>query len=237
MARAVSLADELYDKLKAEIISGTIAPGTRLPSQKSIATTQEVSRTVVREAVARLEAQGFARSRQGSGVFVTEGARYRAFQVTREELSELGEIVRLLEMRLAIETEMAGLAAARRDQADVDAMRAAMRQMAEVCEDPAAYASADAQFHMAIAQATKNPYFARFIDFLGIRLVPPRNLYLRDQPGEAHDHYVAKVRAEHEAILAAIVRMDITGARDAARHHMTESLSRHSELGAAMTTG
>jgi GntR family transcriptional regulator, transcriptional repressor for pyruvate dehydrogenase complex len=235
MARAGSLADELYDKLRDQIVSGALAPGTRLPSQKIIATEQEVSRTVVREAVARLEAQGLARSRQGSGVFVADGAHYRAFQVTREELGELGEIVRLLEMRLAIETEMAGLAAARRDQPNIDAMRAALRQMEEVRDDPAASASADARFHMAIAEATRNPYFARFIDFLGVRLVPPRNLYLRDQPGDAHERYVAKVRAEHEAMLAAIVRMDIAGARDAARHHMTESLSRHSELGAAMT--
>lgn len=230
MAKAASLADALYDKLKTQIIDGTIAPGSRLPSQKDIATTQEVSRTVVREAVARLEAQGFAESRQGSGVYVAEGAHYRAFQITREELGELSDIVRLLEMRLAIEAEMAGLAAARRDQSDIDAMRAALRRMAEVSHDPTASAIADAQFHLAIAHATKNAYFARFIDFLGVRLVPPRNLYLRDQPEPAHDEYVAKVRAEHDAILAAIVRMDITGAREAARHHMTESLSRHSEL-------
>ncbi|KHL24389.1 GntR family transcriptional regulator [Croceibacterium mercuriale] len=237
MAKAASLADTLYDKLKTEIIDGTIPPGSRLPSQKDIATTQEVSRTVVREAVARLEAQGFAESRQGSGVYVAPGARYRAFQVTREELGELSDILKLLEMRLAIEAEMAGLAAARRDQPDIDAMRAALRQMAEVSHDPAASALADAQFHLAIARATKNDYFARFIDFLGVRLVPPRNLYLRDQPGEAHDEYVAKVRAEHDAILAAIVRMDITGAREAARHHMTESLSRHSELSGDLPVG
>src|SRR4051794_8345987 len=89
MAKAVSLADELYGRLKAEITSGVIAPGSKLPSQKDIADSENVSRTVVREAVARLEAQGYAVSRQGSGVYVSETARYRAFQVTREELSEL----------------------------------------------------------------------------------------------------------------------------------------------------
>lgn len=230
MSKAASLADGLYAKLKADIMSGVIAPGSKMPSQKDIAESEQVSRTVVREAVARLEAQGYAVSRQGSGVYVPESARYRAFQVTREELSELSDIIKLLEMRLAIETEMAGLAAARRDQSDVVAMRLALKRMREVSDDPAASALADTQFHMAVARATKNDYFARFIDFLGVRLVPPRSLYLRGQPSVAHADYAEKVHSEHDAVLTAIVRMDIAGAREAARLHMMESLMRHSEL-------
>lgn len=236
MAKAASLADVLHAKLKMDIISGTIAPGSKLPSQKEIAANEDVSRTVVREAVARLEAQGYAVSRQGSGVYVSDSAQYRAFQVTREELSELSDIIKLLEMRLAIETEMAGLAAARRDQDDIVAMRMALRRMRDLSEDPAASAAADTQFHMAVARATKNDYFVRFIDFLGVRLVPPRSLYLRDQPTAAHADYVDKVHGEHDAVLAAIVRMDITGARDAARQHMMESLMRHSELSDAIVS-
>lgn len=234
MTKAVSLADILYSKLEAQIVSGEIPAGSKLPSQKDIAETEEVSRTVVREAVARLEAQGFAVARQGSGVYVSENARYRAFQVTREELSELSDVIKLLEMRLAIETEMAGLAAARRTQEDIAAMRAALRQMREVSDDPAASALADSQFHLAIARATRNDYFARFIDFLGVRLVPPRSLYLRDQSDAAHHAYADKVRDEHDAVLDAIIRMDIEKARAAARAHMLESLHRHSELSDAI---
>ena len=234
MVKAVSLADVLYAKLKAAIMSGELPSGAKLPSQKEIAENEEVSRTVVREAVARLEAQGYAVARQGSGVYVSESARYRAFQVTREELSELSDIIKLLEMRLAIETEMAGLAAARRDQDDIVAMRAALKHMREVSGDPAASALADTRFHMAIARATKNDYFVRFIDFLGVRLVPPRSLYLRDRPSDAHQDYVHKVHDEHDAVLNAIVRMDIERARSAARQHMQESLMRHSELSDAI---
>ena len=60
MAKAASLADMLYTKLEEDILSGRIPPGSRLPAQKDIAEQENVSRTVVREAVARLEAQGFA---------------------------------------------------------------------------------------------------------------------------------------------------------------------------------
>lgn len=230
MAKAVSMADELFAKLENSILSGVLQPGEQMPTQKVIAESEQVSRTVVREAVARLEAQGLVVARQGSGVYVAEDARYRAFQVTRNELSELADVIRLLETRLAIEAEMAAFAAARRTTEDIGAMRAALRHMAQVSDDPIAAAAADVQFHLAIARATRNDYFVRLIDFLGLRLVPPRNLYLRDQPSDAHQAYVAKVRAEHEAILDAISRMDVPRARQAAWDHMQESLNRHSEL-------
>ncbi|WP_132266652.1 FadR/GntR family transcriptional regulator [Novosphingobium sp. PhB57] len=237
MVKAASLADILYAKLEEEIISGVIPAGSKLPAQKDIAEREEVSRTVVREAVARLEAQGFAVARQGSGVYVSETAQYRAFQVTKEELSELSDVIKLLEMRQAIEAEMAGLAAARRTQADIAEMRAALRRMREVGDDPAASAQVDSEFHLAIARATQNDYFVRFIQFLGVRLVPPRSLYLRDQSEDVHHAYVGKVSDEHEALLEAIIRMDIEGARLAARLHMQESLIRHSELSDAIASG
>ena len=227
---ASSLSDALFKKLEERIRTGEMPPGSRFPSQKDLCETENVSRTVVREAVARLAAQGLTTSRQGSGVFVAETAQYRAFQVTRDELSELADVIKLLEMRLAVETEMAALAAARRTTADIGAIREALAQMDDVMGDPEAAARADSAFHLAIARATQNDYFVRLVDFLGVRLVPPRNLYLRDETEEAHRAYAAKVRAEHEALVDAIVRMDTVRAREAARHHMQESLSRHSQL-------
>lgn len=232
-ARATSLTDDLFVKLEAQIRSGQLPPGSRLPTQKEIAETENVSRTVVREAVARLTAQGLAVSRQGSGMYVADTAEYRAFQITKDELHELADIVKLLEMRLGVETEMAGLAAARRTTADIGAIQDALQAMRDLRGDPVAAAKADTAFHLAIARATQNDYYARFVEFLGLRLVPPRNLYLRDQPEEAHRAYAEKVHGEHEAILDAIVRMDPTRAREAARHHMQESLTRHSMLSAA----
>ncbi|MBJ7414081.1 MAG: FadR family transcriptional regulator [Niveispirillum sp.] len=231
--RTTSLTDDLFVKLEAQIRSGQLPPGSRLPTQKEIAEAENVSRTVVREAVARLTAQGLAVSRQGSGMYVADTAEYRAFQITKDELHELADIVKLLEMRLGVETEMAGLAAARRTTADIGAIQDALQAMRDLRGDPVAAAKADTAFHMAIARATQNDYYARFVEFLGLRLVPPRNLYLRDQPEEAHQAYAEKVHGEHEAILDAIVRMDPTRAREAARHHMQESLTRHSMLSAA----
>jgi GntR family transcriptional repressor for pyruvate dehydrogenase complex len=227
-----SLADELFVKMEARIRSGELVPGTRLPTQKEIADSEKVSRTVVREAMARLTAHGLTVSRQGSGVYVADTALYRAFQITAEELNELADVIKLLEIRLGVETEMAGLAAARRTTADIGAIQEALQDMVEQQDDPVASAKADRAFHLAIARATQNDYYVRFAEFLGLRLVPPRNLYLRDRPQSAQVAYSAKVHAEHQAIVDAIVRMDTARAREAARHHMQESLTRHSMLSA-----
>jgi GntR family transcriptional repressor for pyruvate dehydrogenase complex len=230
--RTGSLTDELFGKLEAQIRSGELPAGARLPSQKEIALSQNVSRTVVREAVARLAAHGLTVSRQGAGVFVAETAEYRAFQITRDEVQELADVIKLLEIRMAVETEMAGLAAARRTTGDIAAIQDALAEMVAVGDDPAASANADAAFHLAIARATQNEYYARFVEFLGLRLVPSRSLYLGDKPHQAHQAYAAKVLAEHEAIVDAIIRMDSARAREAARQHMHESLTRHSTLSA-----
>jgi GntR family transcriptional regulator, transcriptional repressor for pyruvate dehydrogenase complex len=227
-----SMVDELFAKLEARILSGQLLPGARLPTQKEIADSEKVSRTVVREAVARLSAHGLAVSRQGSGVYVADSAQYRAFQITPEDLNELADVIKLLEIRLGVETEMAGLAAARRTTADIGAIQDALQEMVEQEADPVAAARADRAFHLAIARATQNDYYVRFAEFLGLRLVPPRNLYLRDQPQSAQVAYSGKVHDEHQAIVDAIVRMDAARAREAARHHMQESLTRHSMLSA-----
>ncbi|MDB5676743.1 MAG: GntR family transcriptional regulator [Sphingomonas bacterium] len=229
-----SLTDMVFEKLKAGIGVGAMQPGDKLPTQEVISRDEGVSRTVVREAIARLVAQGLAESRRGSGVYVAEMSRFRAFQVTPDELSQFSDVINLLEIRLAVETEMAGVAAARRTQNDIEAMRAALRMMREVNDDAEAAAQADASFHLAIAHATQNPYYVRLIQFLGLRLVPPRSLYLGDQPATAYRTYAEKVDVEHDAILGAIVRMDVEKARSAARHHLQESLNRHSELSDAM---
>jgi DNA-binding FadR family transcriptional regulator len=165
-------------------------------------------------------------------VFVADTAQYRAFQITPEELHELADVIKLLEIRLGVETEMAGLAAARRTTADIGAIQEALQDMVEQEADPVAAAKADRAFHLAIARATQHDYYVRFAEFLGLRLVPPRNLYLRNQPQSAQVAYSAKVHAEHQAIVDAIVRMDTERAREAARHHMQESLTRHSMLSA-----
>jgi GntR family transcriptional repressor for pyruvate dehydrogenase complex len=229
VARRRSLVDEIFDDFAGQIRSGQLAPGERLPTEKVMAQDLAVSRTVVREAVARLTAHGLTVPKQGSGVFVADGPRYEAFQVTPEELLALEDVMKLLEMRVAIEAEMAALAAERRTPADIEALYIHLMAMSPDVQNVDESVDADVAFHRTLARATGNQYFERFIDFLGLRLVPPRKVYLAGQDETAHRDYLRGIWKEHEAIYNAVEKGDPKTAGSAARMHMTLSLKRHAE--------
>ena len=227
--KAASLADELVRTFEQRIDSGELPPGARFPTEKAIMGTVGVSRTVVREAFARLAARGLLISRRGSGAYVAENARYRAFQVAPEEMHEVEDVVKLLEMRVALETEMAGLAAQRRTDDDLTLLSDCLARL-RANDDVDQAVEADVAFHAAIAQATHNEYYSRFMEFLGVRLVPRRSLYLRGQASDQATAYARTIHRDHEAIYTAIVAQDPPRARRAARRHMEKSLERHRNL-------
>lgn len=231
--KAASLADDLVKQFERSIEAGEMPPGSRFPTEKAITDSFGVSRTVVREAFARLSARGLLESRRGSGAYVAENARYKAFQVTPEEMGGMDDVIKLLEMRMALETEIAGLAAGRRTEQDLADMRKWLEQMRESADIDGAVA-ADMAFHRAIAAATRNEYYLRFMDFLGIRLVPPRRLFLRDRADTEHRAYAREIYRDHEAILLAIAAEDAGRARLAARRHMKKSLERHNQIRAVV---
>src|SRR3546814_3925482 len=99
--------------------SSDVCSSDRLPTEAEFVDVLGVSRTVIREAIARLAAAGLVEARQGKGLFVSETARYQAFQITRDEVENLSDVIELLELRLCVETEMAALAAERRSEVDV----------------------------------------------------------------------------------------------------------------------
>lgn len=226
MNRSAKLADQLVADLEQRVLSGELPPGSRFPTEKAVVEETGVSRTVVREAFARMAAKGLLESRRGSGAYVAPTARYQAFQITRDELSEVDDVHRLFEMRTPLEAEMAELAAARRGSDDLDAMT---DMIAALVASPNVDAAVDADtaFHVAIARATRNDYFVRFTEFLGIRMVPPRTLYLRNADELPREEYVRAIANDHQAIFNAIRRQDPSAAREAARAHMYKSMERH----------
>src|ERR1044071_796069 len=107
-----SLAHELIARLTADITSGRLAPGARLPTEQEMIAATGVSRTVVREAVAALRAEGLVITRQGVRAFVADSPR-RPFRIEADELGTLREVLQVMELRTGIEIEAAGLAAER----------------------------------------------------------------------------------------------------------------------------
>lgn len=219
-----SLATELVEQLRQQIEAGVLAPGDRIPTERELVEDSGVSRTVVREAIARLAAEGIVEPRHGSGVFVTEPPP-APFQVTHGELDDLVEVTKLLQLRLAVEAEMAGLAALNRSDADLQMMRDLVERIARDIDETGDGTDADEALHLLIARASNNQYFVRFLEFLGTRLVPRRGL-VTDDTEEERRAYLAGVHDEHRALIEAIAAGDEQGAREAARRHLEHGRSK-----------
>lgn len=226
VTKAASLADDLVQRFEEQIEAGEMPPGSRFPTEKAITETFGVSRTVVREAYSRLAACGLLLSRRGSGAYVADGAQYRAFQVTPAESGKIEDVLQLLEMRMGFEVEMADLAAQRRSAVDLANIRQALDAM-DASTDVDSSVAADAAFHTGIARATGNAYFIRFTHFLGVRLVPSRQLYLQGSDASQHQKYARSINRDHHAIYAAIDAGDAAAARRAARRHIQKSIERY----------
>ena len=115
-----NLKDELIDRLTAEIKSGALKPSDRLPTEQKMIAAFGVSRTVVREALAALRAEGLIDTRQGAGACVSRDMRRRPFRMSTKGLPTISDVVSITELRLGIEIEAAGFAAERRTAEDLE---------------------------------------------------------------------------------------------------------------------
>src|SRR5947207_9134319 len=132
LATEHKLSRQLFEQLAGEIRSGRLAPGARLPTEQALTRAARVSRTVVREAVAALRAEGLVITRQGVGAFVSAEPTRAPFRIEPERLQSLDEILNVMELRLGVEVESAGLAAERASKADLRAIAAALHAIEEV---------------------------------------------------------------------------------------------------------
>jgi DNA-binding FadR family transcriptional regulator len=231
LAAEHKLSRALFEQLAAGIRSGRLAPGARLPTEQALTRAARVSRTVVREAVAALRAEGLVITRQGVGAFVAEPER-APFRIEPERLQSLADILNVMELRLGVEIESAGLAAERASKAEVRSIAAALHAIERAIAAEGAAVDEDIGFHRAIAQGTGNAEFARFLQFIGRHLIPRRTVAGLPERMGGRRAYLALIQEEHRRIYDAIAAHDPKGARDAMRRHLTRSLERYRKLAA-----
>jgi DNA-binding FadR family transcriptional regulator len=227
-----NLTGALVHRLAEEIRAGRLAPGARLPTEQELMREAGVSRTVVREAVAALRAEGLVVTRQGVGAFVTDHPGEGIFRLSATEAAGLQEVIQVLELRLAIEVEAAGLAAARRDAAALAAMEDAEAAFATATAAGGDAAEADFALHRAVFAATRNPYLLRFLESIGRHAIPRRALGLAEREEAERRAYLTQVAAEHRALVAAVASGDVSAARAAMRQHLEAARGRYARLAA-----
>ena len=231
--RTVSLAQEVMNDLVEKIRNGVYQPGEKLPTEPEVMAEQGVSRTVVREAISRLQAAGLVETRHGVGTFVLPASSQLVPPLDFSTVVTIRDVLEMLELRISLETEAAGLAAVRRTEEQLERMRQAVATFEEGVARGEKSVEADYQFHLQIALATHNKYFEDFYRHLGTSTIPRTRLDTSRFSPEPGQSYLMRTNREHENILDAIARQDPQAASAAMRMHLTNSrerLKRASEL-------
>jgi DNA-binding FadR family transcriptional regulator len=221
-----SLSSQVARDLASRIDSGDLAPGVQLPPERELMERYGVSRTVVREATSSLRASGRVATHQGRGAFVLSPPPAFRFTIDPAQLSTLRDVLHVMDVRLAIEAEAASLAAARRTPPQLAAIAAALEALAANARKPEGNTASDVAFHLAIAAATGNAYFAQLLEALAPRMLPRQRLDLFGNDRRARLDYLNRLQQEHADIHSAIARRDPDAARAAMRLHLSNSRER-----------
>jgi GntR family transcriptional repressor for pyruvate dehydrogenase complex len=219
-ARPERLSDRVAAQLQGLVMNNTFRPGEKLPSERELCETLGVSRTVVREAVRSLVVKGLLEVRRGGGTVIRTPDPALVAEMMTMMLRTGGSDVaftHVQEVRRLLEVELAGLAAERRDEADLRAMAHQLALMAQHASDPMLWATADVSFHAAIAEAAHNPLYPVLLSSIADMLIEVRRTGIRlpETPAKALRH--------HNAIFERIEARDRAGARRAMQDHLHES--------------
>lgn len=221
-----SIAHDVVDALVDRIRDGRLNAGDKLPAEAAIMKEFGVSRTVVREAISRLQTSGWVTTRHGIGTFVLGLGDATPFRIAPEQLATLRDVIAVLELRIGIETEAAALAALRRTEQNLADLRQALDAVSAAIEAGLDAVGPDFQFHLEIARATHNPHFVDLMGSLGSSIIPRARLPHDSVMTDERRDYLRRVNAEHESILSAISTQDSEAARAAMRTHLANSKER-----------
>lgn len=209
----------VVDQLSAAILGGDVPVGQPLPPERQLAEQLGVSRNVLREATKILQSRGLVAVRQGVGTIVLGLSSEPVQRVLSSALERCEDpLLQLIEVRLSLEVETAGLAAQRRTSADLDQMEDLLQRFEAAMDQNALEecAALDVAFHQAVARATRNEVFVLMLDSVSGLLLENRKRALRNSRLEiAADH--------HRAIYKAIKAGSADSAAAQMRRHLETS--------------
>jgi GntR family transcriptional regulator, transcriptional repressor for pyruvate dehydrogenase complex len=216
-----ALVDRVVQSIEGQILSERLAVGTKLPPEREFANRLGVSRTVVREAVRVLAANGLLETRHGVGTTVRAVSREDVVKPLNLFLRTWGQDVSLAhlhQVRSLLEIENAGLAAEQASEEDILDLRRIVKEMEAAKDDPPRFALKDSEFHRRLAQTTHNPLLTLLLDSIHDLMVEVREFVAR-QSG-----LVERVMPAHIEILECVVVRDARRARQTMRAHLLAAL-------------
>jgi GntR family transcriptional repressor for pyruvate dehydrogenase complex len=211
------MGHELAFGLRAQIQSGELSVGSRLPTQRALASRWSVGRQAVQEALGLLESEGYMITKRGAhgGSFVCEPVAPAAvwMELARSNLSDLEDA---LDFRVGVEMQIAVLAAARRSDDDLLAMREAIDALRTAKASRSHFREADGRFHFALARAAGNSRLESALRRARADLfLPTDNI--------PYNETIEVSRRQHLAIHRAVERQNPAAAARAVSAHIEET--------------
>ncbi|GAB7386884.1 FadR/GntR family transcriptional regulator [Bacillaceae bacterium] len=216
----------IIERIKDSVESGVLSPGDKLPSERELSALLSVSRSAVREALSVLEAEGMLEIRPGVGVFLAKNPREEIVARLNEIFHEDDlPLVELLELRQALESEAAALAAERRSNEDLRRIEEALRELESAVERGEVAAEEDFQFHMAVVKASGNSMMARTLRLISDAFL--KGLYKSRSHSLTVPGKTRLVLEEHREIYRAIEQRNPERARQALLRHLENVKKRY----------
>lgn len=217
-----SLAEIVFDRMERAIKSGSYRPDEKLPTEYDLAAEFEVSRPVIRDALRRLRERGLIYSRQGAGSFVRSAGLRRPLGFGA--LENVADLLSCYEFRLTLEPAAAQCAAERHDAASLAEIAVALDKMRDATNRATHREDADFQFHLAIARASENTYFATAMEALQDHIATGMRFHGASVKREAQG--LERVLEEHRCLFEAIRSGNGADAQALMFAHLTGSRER-----------
>jgi len=224
LKRAPRLTDEVARTISESIKNGHYKPGERLPTENELCEAYGVSRPVLREAISQLKFEGLVIPQQGRGVFVSDTGFKSSLRLDVPNFEDQQEVLKILELLLAVEVYYTGLAAERRSKQQLTSIRKALDKLIKAISTGELGSEEDLSFHAEIVKSTNNSYFVSLATFLEDNVRHAiRTARKHTASFKTLDNDVLK---EHEAIYLAIEEQDVEKARLAAEAHLKQAMAR-----------
>ncbi|HDS1733810.1 MULTISPECIES: FadR/GntR family transcriptional regulator [Pseudomonas] len=220
------LAETLVERFAQRMREGTLKRGEKLPTEAQIMAAESVSRSVVRDALSRMQAAGLVETHHGVGTFIRDMPAPEGFNVGPATIVLLSDVLDLLEFRLSLEVQAAGMAAERATPQALEEIEQALNALLQGPEKSGSTTNADFQFHLKIAKATGNPHLIDIMKHLGTKLIPRTRMNSAYTGQSNRTTYLAGINREHQQIFDAIASRQVDAARAAMFLHLSNSRMR-----------
>jgi GntR family transcriptional repressor for pyruvate dehydrogenase complex len=219
-----NISSQVFEQIKAEIANGEWAPGSRIPSENEFVKMLNVSRVTVRNALQRLVALELLEVRQGDGTFVREFSAdmYMNSLMPMLFLKKV-KLLEVLEFRKVIEIETGALTVERATQEDITRLEVIYDKMKKHIDNAEKFAAEDLNFHMVLAETTKNS------------LVIKVNYIIKDILSASMTTIVKNLGVEdglyyHKLIIEAIKERDMEKVKRTLKNHIESTIDKVSKI-------